>query len=137
MPGDVVRQRGIYEIYDLEYIKSAYVDPGTGRVNGIADRQSGVMGFMRNLHLCALSCEGYPAYIPFLAKPAPVLGNEELTVGGLILAVTGADHVVQVVVELVRGLAPPDLEAALPAPQSRPPDHEAADAGEDQDQRVS
>ena len=89
VPGDVVRQRGIYEIYDLEYIKSAYVDPGTGRVNGIADRQSGVMGFLRNLHLCALSCEGYPAYIPFLAKPAPVLGNEELTVGGLILAVTG------------------------------------------------
>ena len=89
VPGDVVRQRGIYEIYDLEYVKSAYVDPGTGRVNGIADRQSGVMGFLRNLHLCALSCEGYPAYIPFLAKPAPVLGNEELTVGGLILAVTG------------------------------------------------
>jgi uncharacterized iron-regulated membrane protein len=89
VPGDVVRQRGIYEIYDLEYVKSAYVDPGTGRVNGIADRQSGVMGFLRNLHLCALSCEGYPAYIPFLAEPAPVLGNEELTVGGLILAVTG------------------------------------------------
>ena len=32
VPGDVVRQRGIYEIYDLEYVKSAYVDPGTGRV---------------------------------------------------------------------------------------------------------
>jgi hypothetical protein len=47
------------------------------------------MGFMRNLHLCALSCEGYPAYIPFLAKPAPVLGNDELTIGGLILAATG------------------------------------------------
>ena len=89
VPGDVIRTRGVYEIYDLEYVKSAYVDPGTGRLNGISDRQSGVMGFIRNLHLCALSCEGYPGYIPFLAKPAPVLGNEELTVGGLILAVVG------------------------------------------------
>ena len=89
VPGDVIRTRGVYEIYDLEYVKSAYVDPGTGRLNGISDRKSGVMGFIRNLHLCALSCEGYPAYIPLLAKPAPVLGNEELTVGGLILSVVG------------------------------------------------
>ena len=47
------------------------------------------MGFMENLHLCALSCKGYAGYLPFLEKPAHILGNEELTVGGLILAVTG------------------------------------------------
>ena len=47
------------------------------------------MGFLYNLHLCGLSCKDYAGYIPFLEKPAHILGNEELTVGGLILAVTG------------------------------------------------
>jgi len=46
------------------------------------------MAFMDNLHLCGLSCEGYAGYLPFLEKPANILGNEALTVGGLILAVT-------------------------------------------------
>src|SRR5262249_11274239 len=67
----------------------AYVDPGSGRLNGIDDTTDGVMGFLYNLHLCALSCEGYAGYIPLLNKPAHILGNDELTVGGLLLAITG------------------------------------------------
>ena len=48
-----------------------------------------MVGFLYNLHLCGLSCKGYAGYIPFLEKPAHILGNDELTVGGLILAITG------------------------------------------------
>lgn len=88
-PADVVRNRGVYEIWDSDYAHAAHVDPGTGRVLGQRDALGGVMGFIRNLHLCALSCEGYPGYLSFLAAPTPILGNEELTVGGMILAVSG------------------------------------------------
>ena len=36
------------------------------------------MGFMFNLHLCALSCSEYPGFIGFLDDPAHLFGNEEL-----------------------------------------------------------
>lgn len=88
-PADIVDSHGVYLIYDLDYVKQAYVDPGSGRLLGIDDTRDGVMGFLYNLHLCGLSCKGYAGYIPFLEKPAHILGNEELTVGGLVLAVTG------------------------------------------------
>jgi uncharacterized iron-regulated membrane protein len=88
-PSDVVDSHGVYLVYDTDYEKHAYVDPGSGRLNGIDDTTDGVMGFLYNLHLCGLSCKGYPAYLGFLEKPAHVLGNDELTVGGLILGVTG------------------------------------------------
>jgi uncharacterized iron-regulated membrane protein len=87
--GDVVDSHGVYLIYDREGVRQAYVDPGAGRLLGIDDVTDGVMGFLYNLHLCALGCKGYAGYLPFLEKPAHILGNEELTVGGLILAVTG------------------------------------------------
>ena len=87
-PADVVDSHGVYLIYADDYERQAYVDPGSGRFLGIDDTTDGVMGFMYNLHLCALSCKGYAGYLPFLEKPAHILGNEELTVGGLVLAVT-------------------------------------------------
>ena len=65
------------------------MDPGSGSLIGLDDTGDGVMGFLYNLHLCGLSWKGYAGYLPFLEKPAHVLGNDELTVGGLILAVTG------------------------------------------------
>ncbi len=88
-PVDVVRTRGIYQVWGTEYEEAAHVDPGSGRLLGTSSSLTGVMGFMRNLHLCALSCKGYTGYLSFLEAPTPILGNEELTVGGLILAVFG------------------------------------------------
>ena len=85
---DVVDSHGVYLIYD-EHEHHAYVDPGSGRFLGTRDTRDGMVGFMANLHLCALSCAGYPGHIAFLEKPADILGNDELTVGGLILAVSG------------------------------------------------
>jgi uncharacterized iron-regulated membrane protein len=88
-PADVVDSHGVYFVYDLDYERQAYVDPGSGRLLGIDDPRDGVMGFLYNLHLCGLSCKGYAGYLPFLEKPAHIFGNEELTVGGLILGITG------------------------------------------------
>ena len=88
-PTDVVDSHGVYLLYGESEFHQAYVDPGTGKLNGIDDISDGVVGFLYNLHLCGLSCKGYAGYIPFLEKPAHILGNEELTVGGLILAITG------------------------------------------------
>ena len=85
---DVVDSHGVYLVYVDDYERQAFVDPGSGRLLGVDDTRDGVMGFMENLHLCGLSCEGYAGYLPFLEKPAHILGNDELTVGGLILAVT-------------------------------------------------
>ncbi|MFT4048254.1 MAG: PepSY-associated TM helix domain-containing protein [Solirubrobacterales bacterium] len=72
-----------------EKSREVNVDPGTGHVLAVSDPNGGFFGFLDNLHECALSCEDYPAYIPFLNKSAAVLGNEDLTVGGLILGLTG------------------------------------------------
>ena len=89
-PVDVVRNRGVYEVFlGEEYAKEAHIDPGTGKLLGVGSHQSGVMGFLQNLHMCALSCEGYPGYLSFLNAGTPLLGNDELTVGGLILGVSG------------------------------------------------
>ena len=88
-PTDVVDSHGVYLLYGESEFHQAYVDPGTGKLNGIDDISDGVVGFLYNLHLCGLSCKGYAGYMPFLEKPAHILGNEELTVGGLILAITG------------------------------------------------
>jgi uncharacterized iron-regulated membrane protein len=87
-PTDVVDSHGVYLLYGEAETHQAYVDPGAGRLLGIDDTTDGVMGFLYNLHLCGLSCKGYAGYIPFLEKPVHIFGNDELTVGGLILAVT-------------------------------------------------
>jgi uncharacterized iron-regulated membrane protein len=88
-PADVVDSHGVYLIYGQDYTQQAYVDPGSGRLLGIDDTTDGVMGFLYNLHLCGMSCKGYPGYLSFLEEPAHIFGNDELTVGGLILGVTG------------------------------------------------
>jgi uncharacterized iron-regulated membrane protein len=87
-PVDIVDSHGVYLIYGEDYLRQAYVDPGSGRLLGVDNTADGVMGFLYNLHLCGMSCKGYAGYLPFLEKPAHVLGNDELTVGGLLLAVT-------------------------------------------------
>jgi uncharacterized iron-regulated membrane protein len=86
---DIVDSHGVYLIYNDEGTKLAYVDPGRARLLGVDDTTDGVMGFLYNLHLCGLACKGYAGQIGFLEKPAHILGNDELTVGGLLLAVTG------------------------------------------------
>jgi uncharacterized iron-regulated membrane protein len=69
--------------------REVHIDAASGRVLGVGDSAHGLLGWTENFHDCLLSCEDYAGYTPFLAKVVPVLGNEELTVGGLILAVTG------------------------------------------------
>jgi uncharacterized iron-regulated membrane protein len=86
-PADVVDSHGVYLIYNKDYDHQAYVDPGSGRLLGVDDTTDGVMGFIYNVHICALSCKGYPGYLSFMEKAAHILGNDELTVGGLLLAV--------------------------------------------------
>jgi len=89
-PTNVVRYGGVYDVYqdgtaDRPPIV-VHVDPGTGRVLGESAYQDGVLGFVQNLHMCALSCEGYPGYLAFLAQPS---GAWEVTWGGWILGVAG------------------------------------------------
>ncbi len=85
----VVHNRGIYEVWNEDQTRQAHVDPGTGEVLGTGSWNAGVMGFLANLHECALGCEDEPGYVLFMSKDAHVLGNDELTVGGLVLAVAG------------------------------------------------
>jgi uncharacterized iron-regulated membrane protein len=100
VPADVIRDRGVYQVQDADYESQVHVDPGTGRVLGMYDGSKGaeaaVFGFLENLHLCGLSCEEYPGYVPFLAAEVPLIGhasfpligNEDLTWGGLILGLS-------------------------------------------------
>ena len=88
-PTDVVWNRGHWEVYGDEHRLQAHVDPGTGRLNGIGSHNGGVMGFLKNLHMCALSCADYPGHLAFLEAETPILSNDELNLGGLILAGAG------------------------------------------------
>jgi uncharacterized iron-regulated membrane protein len=86
---DVAWERGIWKVYDADYIHAAHVDPGTGEVLGVSSEAGGVMGFLKNLHMCGLGCKEYPGFVPFLNDRVQVLGNDRhLTVGGLILALS-------------------------------------------------
>lgn len=88
----VIDNRGAWEVMDEEE-HVARVDNTSGELLGTITRGGGVIGFVSNLHTCALGCEESPGYIPFLGKPAQIdgfdlsLGNEG-TWGGLILAVS-------------------------------------------------
>lgn len=97
----VVRDRGIYEVWNKEQTRQAHVDPGSGKVLGTGSWNAGVMGFLANLHECALGCEGEPGYVAFMGKDAHVLGNDELTVGGLVLAAVGLLLLLMVLTGLV------------------------------------
>src|SRR5262245_61331030 len=51
----------------------------------------GVVGFVRDLD-CALTCEGFAGYTPWLSSPAPVaslLPFGEMTWGAVLLAIAG------------------------------------------------
>lgn len=88
----VVRNRGIYDVYDSELLRHASVDPGTGKVLGTRTPTDGVIGFFLNLHECLLSCEGYAAYVPFMAEHTGLpwgFEGEQLTIAGLLLALAG------------------------------------------------
>ena len=87
---DVALEGGVWKVYDVDYAIAAHVDPGTGDVLGTANETSGVMGLLKNLHMCGLACKEYPGFVPFLNDRVKLLGNNSfLTVGGLILAGTG------------------------------------------------
>jgi hypothetical protein len=90
----VISQGGIYDVGDADYGPRHYaVDPGTGKLNGEFSSDSGVMGFMLNLHECFLACEDYPGYVPFLNHAFSVPGwlgfDGQATGAGLLLALTG------------------------------------------------
>ncbi len=88
----VVADHGIYEVTDANLNALYGVDPGSGRITGLAHLNGGVMGWLANLHRCALSCEGYPGYLPVLAKPIPTFGISwltSITYGTFLLGVSG------------------------------------------------
>lgn len=91
----VSRDNGIYAVGNPSYTTAYAVDPGTGRINGRAGLDDGVMGWIVNLHDCALTCPGYTGYVPFLAATAVAgLSWGEVILAGLgflliLLAVTG------------------------------------------------
>ena len=85
-------EHGVYRVTDYE--TSYTVDPGTGEILGHVDEAPSWLLFMDNLHLCALSCEEYPGYIPVLLEEVPGTGwlgfdGFKVTYGGLILGVFG------------------------------------------------
>ena len=82
----VVRNRGVYEVYSPNFVRQAHVDPGTGEVLGVGSHQSGVLGFLGNLHMCGLTCKHYPGYVGFLHDRVRILGNP-LNIGSLCLCV--------------------------------------------------
>lgn len=87
-PSTVIRNRNVYVVADVDFENEAYVDPGTGEVLGTHDPNAGFMGFVKNLHMCGLTCKEYPGYIAALKERVPFLGKE-LMIGGIVLGLTG------------------------------------------------
>ncbi len=73
------RDDGVWMVGNADYRTVYAVDPGSGRINGHTDTDGGVMGFLVNLHDCALTCEGYPGYVSWLGADVPTLGTTFLT----------------------------------------------------------
>ncbi len=68
------------------------VDPGTGRITGYANPNSGVMAVLLQVHECFFTCDDYPAYAGFLNHSVPTLGLgwlQGVTVSGFILGLFG------------------------------------------------
>lgn len=87
----VSNDHGILAVGDPTYTRIYGVDPGSGHINGYANVVGGPMGFLVNLHDCALTCEGYAGYASWLAHPLPDLGIGWLKVswGSAILGLLG------------------------------------------------
>jgi uncharacterized iron-regulated membrane protein len=101
----VYDNRGAWEVHSPSG-EVARVDDTDGRLLGTIDREHGLMAFIANLHECGLTCEEMSGYVPFLAKPARVLGldltlGNEGNWGGFILVVSAVLLLVLVVSGLV------------------------------------
>jgi len=83
----VVRNRGVYEVF-ANGGPRAHVDPSSGRLLGLSEPNRGLMGLMKNLHMCLLTCEEYTGHVGLLATRVSVLGND-LAVGTLVLGLSG------------------------------------------------
>jgi uncharacterized iron-regulated membrane protein len=95
-PAELSLKDGVY-VLTGDGEESYFVNAGTGDINGRGNINDGVVGFLVNLHDCALTCEGYSGYVAFLTAASPVAGFApfaDLTWGGLLLAVAGAALVV-------------------------------------------
>jgi uncharacterized iron-regulated membrane protein len=90
---NVVKNRGVWEVSgqlakgEGPY-RQIHVDPATAAVLGIGNANGGVLGVLKNLHMCALTCEDYAGYWGAMAYKVKLLGNE-LMVGTLLLGLLG------------------------------------------------
>lgn len=89
---DASLKNGVYQLTDSAE-QTYFVDAGTGVVNGSVNQNGGVIGFLVNLHDCALTCEGFTGYLPWLAATSPLA---ELTWGALLLTIAGVTMLVLV-----------------------------------------
>ncbi|WP_227997337.1 PepSY-associated TM helix domain-containing protein [Nocardia australiensis] len=88
---------GVIAVGDRGFSTAYSVDPGTGRVNGEAGLTDGALGWLVNLHDCALGCPRYVGTLSALNEHVPVFGVTwaHLILGTLglllvLLAVSGA-----------------------------------------------
>ena len=88
-PADVVNSHGVYLIYGEDDLAPGLRGPRLGPLPRHRRHDRRGDGLPLQPASLRAACKGYAGYLPFLEKPAHILGNEELTVGGLILAVTG------------------------------------------------
>src|SRR5262245_41856244 len=64
---DISLKDGVYLASSADGSGQTYfVDAGTGVVNGHNNLYGGVVGFLENLHDCALTCQEYAGYTPWL-----------------------------------------------------------------------
>jgi uncharacterized iron-regulated membrane protein len=90
---NVIKNRGVWEVHGLLAkgdgpSREIHVDPGTGAVLGVGNANGGVLGVLKNLHMCALTCEEYAGYWGAMAYKVKVLGNE-LMLGTLLIGLLG------------------------------------------------
>lgn len=72
---DVSLKDGVYLLSSADGSGHTYfVDAGTGAVNGTTTFTTASSAFLENLHDCALTCEEYAGYLPWLAAPSAVAG---------------------------------------------------------------
>ncbi|GAA5156904.1 PepSY-associated TM helix domain-containing protein [Pseudonocardia eucalypti] len=95
--GDIYLVRGAGE--GRRYT-DAFVDPGSGRINGIGGELPEFVLLMINIHDCGLTCPGLPGYQEWMTAKLPPLFGKEISAGyyllgllgvlGVFLAVSGA-----------------------------------------------
>jgi hypothetical protein len=76
---DASLKDGVYLVSSADGDGQIYfVDAGSGVVNGQNNLYGGVVGFLENLHDCALTCEEFAGYVPWLAGPSPLAGSAQV-----------------------------------------------------------